>query len=126
MSQRKSEERNFMRRTMLISGFVVVILIILIALLATQIGPLAIFIEFIGPVIWGILGILLSTLLYIGLVTLFANLREWYGETASWFEVISLWIVVVVVAGVGFGLLAGFLTAFLCIGVVYYISLIQD
>ncbi len=126
MAKQEALDRRFMRRTMLLSGTAIVLFIILLALLISQVGPVATFVTTIGPVLFGVLGIALLTFLYIGLLVFFGNLREWYGESAGWFEVIALAIIIIVVAGVGFGALAGFLTALLCVGVVYYIHLIQE
>jgi hypothetical protein len=89
-------------------------------------SPLLPYLETLGPVFTGILAILFLTLLFTGLILFFGNLREWYGDTAGWFELIFVWIIIVVIAFVGFGALAALLTALLCIGIVYYIHLAQD
>jgi hypothetical protein len=111
---------------MLLSGAAIVLFVSLLALLLTRVGPVATFVTLIGPVLLGVLGITLLTFLYIGLLVFFGNLREWYGESAGWFEIIALAIIIIIIAGVGFGALAGFLTTLLCVGVVYYIHLIQE
>lgn len=115
-----------MRRTMIISGVALVSFVILIVLLATKFGPVILFSEFVGPVIEGLLAILLLTLMFIALLIFFGNLREWFGESAGWFEVIIFWIIIVVIAYVGFGPLHALLTGLLCIGVVYYLHIAQD
>lgn len=126
MSKSNTSERKFMRRTMLISILAVLLFSALIALMALRYGSMALLLDFLGPVITGVLAILLLTLTFIGLLVFFGNLREWYGETAGWFEIILLWIIVVVIAGVGFGLFHAVLTGLLCIGVIYYIHIAQD
>lgn len=89
-------------------------------------SPLLPYLEMLGPVFTGILAILFLTLTFVALIIFFGNLREWYGDTAGWFEVILVWIIIVVIAYVGFGGLAALLTALLCIGIVYYIHLAQE
>lgn len=89
-------------------------------------SPLLPSLELLGPVFTGILAILFLTLMFVGLIVFFGNLREWYGDTAGWFEVVLVWIIIVVIAFLGFGGLAALLTALLCIGVVYYIHLVQE
>jgi hypothetical protein len=126
MSTAKARDRQFISRTILISIVAIIIFSTLIALLATRFGPVGPFIDFVGPVITGILAIFLLTLTFIGLIVLFGNLREWYGERAGWFEVVILWVIIIVVAVVGFGWLHALLTGLLCIGVVYYIHAAQD
>jgi hypothetical protein len=126
MSTAKARDRQFISRTILISIVAIIIFGILIALLATRFGPVAPFLDFIGPVATGVLAIFLLTLMFIGLIVMFGNLREWYGERAGWFEVIILWVIILVVAIVGFGWLHALLTGLLCIGVIYYIHAAQD
>jgi hypothetical protein len=106
--------------------FGVIIFSIFIALIVIPTSPLLPSLELLGPVVTGILAILFLTLTFIGLIVFFGNLREWYGDTAGWFEVVLIWIIIVVIAFLGFGGLAALLTALLCIGVVYYIHLAQD
>ena len=126
MSKAKSRDRQFMRRTMIISTLAVIIFSILIALMITRWEFVGDFLDLIGPVVTGVLAILLLVLIFIGLVVLFGNLREYYGETAGWFELVIFLIIVVVIAGVGFSWLHALLTAFLCIGVIYYLHQAQD
>jgi hypothetical protein len=126
MSSDKGRERQFIRRTLIISLFVVIIFSILIALMVIPTSPLLPYLQLLGPVITGVLAILFLTFTFIGLIIFFGNLREWYGDTAGWFEVIFLWIIIVIIAFLGFGGLAAFLTALICIGVVYYIHIAQD
>lgn len=126
MSKDKSRDRQFMRRTMLISIIALIFFSILITLMATRFGPVGPFLDFLGPVVTGVFAILLLTLMYIGLIVFFGNLREWYGETAGWFEVIILWIIIIVIGYIGFGWLAALLTGLLCIGVIYYIHVSQS
>ena len=126
MSKGEPQDRQFMRRTMLISGGAIAIFSIILALLAAPLSPVADFVTSLGPVLWGLLGILLLTLTFIGLVIFFGNLREWYGEAAGWFEVIILWVIVIIVGTVGFNLLVGVITALLCVGVIYYIHIVQE
>jgi hypothetical protein len=115
-----------MRRTMLISIMAIIFFSILIALMVTRFGPFGPLVDFLGPVVTGVFAILLLTLMYIGLIVLFGNLREWYGEAAGWFEVIVLWILIIVIGFIGFGSLVALLTGLLCIGVVYYIHISQS
>ena len=84
------------------------------------------FLDLIGPVVAGVLAILLLVLTFIGLIVLFGNLREYYGETAGWFELVIFLIIVVIIAGVGFGWLHALLSGLLCIGVIYYLHQAQD
>ncbi|MFX1342355.1 MAG: hypothetical protein ACFFAL_06610 [Promethearchaeota archaeon] len=126
MSSDKGRERQLIRRTIIISLFAVIIFSIFIALIVIPTSPLLPTLELLGPVVTGILAILFLTLTFVGLIVFFGNLREWYGDTAGWFEVILVWIIIVVIAFLGFGGLAALLTALLCIGVVYYIHLAQD
>jgi hypothetical protein len=126
MSRGKNHARIFMRRSMIISGIAIAIISILIFLIATSFGLIAQYELLVDPVVKGVLGIALLAFLYISLIILFGNLREWYGESASWFEVIIFWVVVVVIAAVGFGPIAALVTALLCIGFVYYLYLAQD
>lgn len=88
-------------------------------------SPLVPYLELLGSVVTGILAILFMTLTFVGLIIFFGNLREWYGDTAGWFEIVLIWIIIVVIAFLGFGGLAALLTGLLCIGVVYYIHLAQ-
>jgi len=111
---------------MIISVIAIVFFSILIALLITRWGPVGPFLDLIGPVVTGVLAILLLVLLFIGLVILFGNLREYYGETAGWFELIIFIIIIIVIAFVGFSWLHALLTGFLCIGVIYYLHQAQD
>lgn len=111
---------------MIISTLAVIIFSILIALMITRWEFVGDFLDLIGPVVTGVLAILLLVLIFIGLVVLFGNLREYYGETAGWFELVIFLIIVVVIAGVGFSWLHALLTAFLCIGVIYYLHQAQD
>ncbi len=115
-----------MQRTMLISIIAIIFFSILIALMATRFGSVGPFLDLLGPVVTGVLAILLLTLMYIGLIVFFGNLREWYGETAGWFEVVILWIIIIVIGFIGFGWLAALLTGLLCIGVIYYIHVSQS
>jgi len=126
MSKDKSRDQQFMRRSMIISVIAIVFFSILIALLITRWGPVGPFLDLIGPVVTGVLAILLLVLLFIGLVILFGNLREYYGETAGWFELIIFIIIIIVIAFVGFSWLHALLTGFLCIGVIYYLHQAQD
>ena len=126
MSTARARERQFISRTILTSIVAILIFGTLITLLATRFGPVGPFLDFIGPVVTGVLAILLLTLMFIGLLVLFGNLREWYGERAGWFEVVILWVIIIVVAIVGFGWLHALLTGLLCIGVIYYIHAAQD
>ena len=126
MSKNKSRDRRFMRRSMIISAATIVILSILIALMITRWEQVGLFLDFIGPVVTGVLAILFLVLIFIGLVVLFGNLREYYGETAGWFELIIFLAIVVVIALVGFGWLHALLTGLLCIGVIYYLHQAQD
>jgi len=126
MSQGKNNDRIFMRWTMIISSVAIVIFSILIFVIATSFGLIAQVDILTDPVVKGVLGISLLALLYISLIILFGNIREWYGETASWFEVIIFWVVVVVIGAVGFGPIAALITALICIGFVYYLYLAQD
>lgn len=89
-------------------------------------SPLFPYLELLGSVVTGILAILILTLTFVGLIVFLGNLREWYGDTAGWFEVVLIWIIIVVIAFLGFGGLAALLTALLCIGIVYYIHLAQN
>lgn len=111
---------------MIISALAVVIFSIFIALIITRLDPIGPFLDLIGPVVTGVLAILLLVLLFIGLVILFGNLREYYGETAGWFELIIFLIIVVIIAYVGFSWLHALLTGLLCIGVIYYLHQAQD
>lgn len=111
---------------MIISTAVIVIFSILIVLMITRWGQVGQFLDFIGPVVAGVLAILLLVLIFIGLVILFGNLREYYGETAGWFELIIFLAIIVVIAFVGFGWLHALLTGLLCIGVIYYLHQAQD
>ena len=111
---------------MIISVAAIVILSILIALMITRWEQVGFFLDFIGPVVTGVLAILFLVLIFIGLVVLFGNLREYYGETAGWFELIIFLAIVVVIALVGFGWLHALLTGLLCIGVIYYLHQAQD
>jgi hypothetical protein len=115
-----------MRRSMIISAATIVVFSILIALMITRWGPVEQFLDVIGPVVAGVLAILLLVLIFIGLVILFGNLREYYGETAGWFELIIFLLIIVVIAFVGFGWLHALLTGLLCIGVIYYLHQAQD
>lgn len=126
MSKDKSRDRQFMRRSMIISTIAVVIFSILIALMITRLDPVGPFLDLIGPVVTGVIAILLLVLIYIGLVILFGNLREYYGETAGWFELIIFLIIVSVIAFIGFSWLHALLTGLLCIGVIYYFHQAQD
>jgi len=126
MSTAKARDRQFINRTILITIIAIIGFSILVVLLATRFGPVGPFIDFIGPVVTGVIAIFLLTLMFIGLIVMFGNLREWYGERAGWFEVIILLVIIVVVAVVGFGWLHALLTGLLCIGVVYYIHAAQD
>jgi len=122
----RSDERIFMQRTMIISGVACILIAILLGLMATRFGLTAAFIDFAGPVIAGLIEVALLTLLFIGLLILEGNLREWYGEVAGWFDIIALWLIVVLVAAIAFGGIHALLTALLCIGFVYYLHLAQD
>lgn len=126
MSRGKNNERIFIRRTMIISCIAIVLFSILIFVIATSFGIISQIGFLVDPAVKGVLGITLLAFLYISLLILFGNLREWYGESASWFEVIVFWIVVVVIAAVGFGPIATLVTALVCIGFVYYLYLAQD
>lgn len=126
MSAGKTRDRQFMSRTMLLSALAIICFSILLALLFTRYGPIGPFLDLLGPVVTGVIEIFLLTMTFIGLVILFGNLREWYGESAGWFEVIVLFVIIVVVAITGFGPLHALLTGLLCIGVVYYIHSAQD
>lgn len=126
MSKNRSQEQQFMRRSMIISTAAIAIFSILIALMMTRLGPVGPFLDLIGPVITGVLAILLLVLIFIGLIILFGNLRESYGEAAGWFEIIIFLIIVVVIALVGFSWLHALLTGLLCIGVIYYLHAAQD
>ncbi len=126
MSRGNNTDRIFIRRTMIISGIAIVLICILIFIIATSFGPIAQIGFLVDPVVKGVLGVTLLAFLYISFIILFGNLREWYGESASWFEVIVFWIVVVVIAAVAFGPIAALVTALVCIGFVYYLYLAQD
>lgn len=126
MSQGMNHERIFMRRTMIVSGIAIALFSILIFVIATSFGPIAQYDLLVDPVVKGVLGVALLAFLYISLIILFGNLRDWYGESASWFEVIIFWVVVVVIAAVGFGPIASLVTALVCIGFIYYLYLAQD
>ena len=126
MSKDTSQVQQFMRRSMIISAAVIVILSILIALMITRWGSVGPFLDFIGPVVAGVLTILFLVLIFIGLVIFFGNLREYYGETAGWFELLILLIIIVVIAFVGFSWLHALLTGLLCIGVIYYLHQAQE
>ncbi len=126
MSKDKAKDRQFMRRSMIISIVANIFFVSVIVLLATSFGPVGPFVTFLGPVLTGVLAILILTLLFIGLVIFFGNLREYYGETAGWFEIVIFWIIIIVVAFVGFSWLHAVLTGLLCIGVVYYLHQAQD
>lgn len=126
MSKDKSRDRRFMRHSMIISAVAIVIFSALIALMATRWGQVGPFLDFIGPVVAGVLEILLLVLIFIGLVVLFGNLREYYGETAGWFELIIFLLIIVVIAVVAFSWLHALLTGLLCIGVIYYLHQAQD
>ncbi len=115
-----------MRRTMLISGVAIAFFAIIAGLLAFRFGPFAGIADFLGPVVTGVVGITLLTLLFIGLVLLIGNIRNLYGEAAGWFDVIVLWVLVVVIAVILFGLPVALLTALLSIGFIYYLHLAQD
>jgi hypothetical protein len=115
-----------MRRTMVISGIAVVLFSILIGLLATKFGPFLDFVLIVGPVITGLIAILFLALTFTALLILFGTLRNWFGEAAGWFELIIFWIIIVVIAYVGFDWLHALLTGLLCIGVIYYIHIAQD
>ena len=126
MSKDSLQEHRFMRRSMIISAVVIVLFSILIALMISRWGPVGPFLDFVGPVVTGVLTILLLVLIFIGLVILFGNLREYYGEALGWFEIIIFLIIVVVIAFIGFGWLHALLTGLLCIGVIYYLHAAQD
>jgi hypothetical protein len=126
MSTARARDKQFISRTIFISIVAIIFFAILIILLAIRFGPVGPFIDFLGPVVTGVLAILLLTLMFIGLIVMFGNLREWYGERAGWLEVITLWIIIIVVAIVGFGWLHALLTGLLCIGVIYYIHAAKD
>lgn len=111
---------------MIISAVAIIIFSILIVLMITRWGPVGPFLDLLGPVGTGVIAILLLVLIFLGLVILFGNLREFYGETAGWFELIIFLIIVVVIAFVGFGWLHALLTGLLCIGVIYYLHAAQD
>lgn len=111
---------------MAISVIAIIIFSILIYLLATGYGPIAPILELLGPVIVGVIAMLLLTLTYIGLVVLFGNIREWYGEAGGWFEIIIFWLIIVVIAFVGFTWFHALLTGLLCMGVIYYLHAAQD
>ena len=111
---------------MIISGAAIAFIAITAGLLALRFGPFAGIADFLGPVITGVIGITLLTLLFIGLVLLIGNLRNLYGESAGWFDVIILWVLVLVIAAILFGALVALLTALLCIGFIYYLHLVQD
>lgn len=111
---------------MLISGAAIALVSIIIGLLALRFGPFAGIVDFLGPVITSVVGITLLTLLFIGLVLLIGNLRNLYGESAGWFDVVILWVLVVVIAVILFGAPVALLTGLLCIGFVYYLHLAQD
>ncbi|MFX1566603.1 MAG: hypothetical protein ACFFCH_11505 [Promethearchaeota archaeon] len=126
MSKDKSRDRQFMRRSMIISTVTIIIFSILIAVMITRWGSVGPFLDLLGPVGTGVIAILLLVLMFIGLVVLFGNLREFYGETAGWFELIIFLIIVVVIAFIGFSWLHALLTGLLCIGVIYYLHTAQD
>ena len=126
MSTGEKNERKLMRRTMILSGLAIVLLSILIFVFAARLGSVAQIRVIMGPVISGVVAITLLTFLFIGLVVFLGNVREWYQESSGWFDVTLLWILVVAVTVIGFGWFAAFLTALLCIGVIYYIHLAQD
>jgi hypothetical protein len=111
---------------MIISGAAIAFISVITGLLALRFGPFAGIVDFLGPVITGVVGITLLTLLFIGLVLLIGNLRNMYGESAGWFDVIILWVLVVIIAGILFGALVALLTGLLCVGFVYYLHLAQD
>jgi len=111
---------------MIISGVACIAIAVLLGLMAARLGLMAVFIDLAGPVIAGVMEIALLTLLFIGLLILVGNLREWYGEVAGWFDVIALWLIVILVAAIAFGGIHALLTALLCIGFVYYLHLAQD
>ena len=111
---------------MIISTAAIVLFIVLVALMITRWGPVGPFLDLIGPVVAGVLAILLLVLIFIGLVILFGNLREYYGETAGWFEIIIFLIIVIVIAFAGFSWFHALLTGLLCIGVIYYLHQAQD
>jgi hypothetical protein len=126
MSTGARDDRKFMRRTMIISGLVIMLLSLLVFVFATSLGPVATIRVIMGPVVSGVVAITMLTFLFIGLVVFIGNLREWYQESSSWFDVTLLWILVVAITVIGFGWFAAFLTALLCLGVIYYIHLAQD
>lgn len=111
---------------MIISTVTIIIFSILIAVMITRWGSVGPFLDLLGPVGTGVIAILLLVLMFIGLVVLFGNLREFYGETAGWFELIIFLIIVVVIAFIGFSWLHALLTGLLCIGVIYYLHTAQD
>ncbi len=115
-----------MRRSMIISTAAIAFFSILMALMISRLDPIGVFLDFIGPVVTGVIAILLLVLAFIGLVVLFGNLREYYGETAGWFELIIFLIIVIVIAFIGFSWLHALLTGLLCIGVIYYLHQAQD
>lgn len=125
MSTGEKNDRNFMRRTMILSGLTIALLSILVFVFAARLGPVAQIRIIMGPVISGVVAITLLTLLFIGLVVFLGNMREWYQESSGWFDMTLLWILVVAVAVIGFGWFAALLTALLCIGVIYYVHLAQ-
>jgi hypothetical protein len=126
MSKSSSQEQRYMRRSMIISAAAIVIFSILIALMISRWGPVGPFLDLIGPVVTGVFAILLLVLIFIGMIILFGNLREYYGEAAGWFEIIIFLIIVIVIAFIGFSWLHALLTGLLCIGVIYYIHAAQD
>ena len=126
MSKGKTQDRAFIRRTIIISGCATVLFSVLLFLLATALEPIIQFRVFIGPVITGILAITLSTFLFIGLILLLGNIREWYNESSGWFDIIVVLILVVVITAIGYNWLPALLTALLCIGFIYYLNLAQD
>jgi hypothetical protein len=126
MSTGEKNDQRFMRRTMIVSGLAILLLSLLVFVFAARLGLVAQIRDIMGPVISGVVAITLLTFLFIALVVFIGNLREWYQEASSWFDVTILWILVVAVAVIGFGWFAALLTALLCIGVIYYIHLAQD
>ncbi len=111
---------------MIISSAAIAFIAILAGLIRLRLGPIAGIVDFLGPVITGVISIVLLTLLFIGLVLLIGNLRNLYGESAGWFDVIILWVLVTILAAILFGAPVALLTGLLCIGFVYYLHLAQD
>ncbi|MFW9830667.1 MAG: hypothetical protein ACFFD8_02720 [Candidatus Thorarchaeota archaeon] len=126
MSKERASDRQFMRRTMIICIVGLIVFGTLLYLLATGFGAVGPVLDLLGPVIVGVFVLLLLTLSFISLLVLFGNIREWYGESAGWFEIIILWAIIVVIAFVGFSWFHALLTALLCIGVIYYLHAAQD